>query len=124
MCSPLVSQSIDQETWSRPRHVPEAVIVVGRELIVMSNPILQSIERDERLRLWNLIFLAEVCSSVTLLHTAIELGGLQWLLGGHFRQNISRDSQRILEESKVREDMFCVEVDVEISLTIPVTCRC
>jgi hypothetical protein len=74
MCSPLISQSIDRETRNRPRHIPEAVIVVRCKLIVMSDAVFQGIERDERLRLRDFIFLAKVYGSITLLYTAIQLG--------------------------------------------------
>jgi hypothetical protein len=85
MCSPLVSQSIDRGTRNRPRDIPEAVIVVRRKFIVVSDSILQGIEGDEGLRLWDLVFLAEVGGSVSLLHTAVELFWRQWLLDCHLR---------------------------------------
>jgi hypothetical protein len=85
MCSPLDSQSIDRETRIRPRDVPKAVIVVRRKLIVVSNSIFQGIEGTEGLGLWDLVILAEVGGSVSLLHTAIELLWRQWLLDCHLR---------------------------------------
>jgi len=83
MCSPLVSQSIDRKTRIRPRDIPEAVIVVRRKLIVVSDSILQGIEGNEGLGLWDLVILAEVGGSVSLLHTADELLWRQWLLDCH-----------------------------------------
>ncbi len=71
MCSPLVSQSIDGEAGESPRYVPEAVIVIGCKLVVMSDSILQGIERDEGLWLGNLVLVAEVEGAVSLLHTAV-----------------------------------------------------
>ncbi len=60
----------------------------------MSDAILQRIERDEWLRLWNLIFFAKINGFVTLLYTSIELGCLQWLLHCQFVMKYCKDSPR------------------------------
>ena len=88
MCSPLLSQLIDGQTGEWVQCVPEAVVIIRCQLIVMSDAIFQSIERDEWLWLRDLVFVAEVWGFPTLLHTAIELTRMHHFLCGHFTHGV------------------------------------